>query len=161
MFLGDNKVVFFPFISLFKFSKFIFCSSVSVYSVTVPRAPITIGVIVIFMIRRVFNSLTRSRYLSLFSRSFNFTMWSAGTAKSTILQVLFFVEYYKIWSSGWDLVIRLYLEISEEFVYLILQDRCWVVHIPFVCMVKLQLPAQFPVDHLANSVVPSLIFFLW
>ena len=38
-----------------------------------------------------FNSLGWSRYLSFFSHSFNFTMWSAGTAKSTILQVLSFL----------------------------------------------------------------------
>ena len=28
----------------------------------------------------------------------------------------FFVDYYKIWSSGRDLVIRLYLKIPEKFV---------------------------------------------
>ena len=37
-----------------------------------------------------FNSLTRSKYLSLFSFSFNFTLWSAGTVKSTIWQVFFY-----------------------------------------------------------------------
>ena len=42
----------------------------------------------------------------------------------------------------------MYLKIPEEFVSLILQDRFWVVHIPFVHMVKLQFLAQFPVDHL-------------
>ena len=36
------------------------------------------------------NSLARSWYLSFFSLSFNFTLWSAETAKATILQVLFF-----------------------------------------------------------------------
>ena len=36
-----------------------------------------------------FNSLARSRYLSFFSHSFSFILWSAGTAKSTILQILF------------------------------------------------------------------------
>ena len=34
--------------------------------VTVPRAPITIGIIVTFMFHSLFNSLARSRYLSLF-----------------------------------------------------------------------------------------------
>ena len=36
-----------------------------------------------------FNSLARSRYLSFFSPTFSFILWSAGTAKSTILQILF------------------------------------------------------------------------
>ena len=63
--------------------------------VTVPKAPITIGIIITFMFHSFFNSLTRSRYLSFFSHSFSFIMWSTGTAKSTILQILFFffVDY--------------------------------------------------------------------
>ena len=59
--------------------------------VTVPNAPIIIGIIVTYMFHSFFNSIARSRYLSLFSHSFNFILWSAGTAKSTILQVLFFL----------------------------------------------------------------------
>ena len=58
--------------------------------VTVPRAPIIIDINVTFMFNSFFNSLARSRYLSFFSFSFNCILWSAGTAKSTILQVLFF-----------------------------------------------------------------------
>ena len=77
--------------------------------VTVPKAPITIGIIVTFIFHSFFNPLARSRYLSLFSHSFSFILWSAGTENSTILQILFFfVDYYKVWSSGRDLVIRLY-----------------------------------------------------
>ena len=60
--------------------------------VIVPNAPITIGIIVTFMFHSFFfNTLARSRYLSFFSHSFSFILWSAGTAKSTILQVLFFL----------------------------------------------------------------------
>ena len=55
-----------------------------------PKAPITIGTIVTFMFHSFFNSLARSRYLSFFSHSFRFILWSAGTAKATILQILFF-----------------------------------------------------------------------
>ena len=57
--------------------------------VTVPNAPITIGIIVTCMFHSFFNSLAKSRYLSFFSHSFSFIQWSTGTAKSTILQVLF------------------------------------------------------------------------
>ena len=49
-------------------------------SVTVPRTPITIRIIVIFMFHSFFNSLARFGYLSFFSLFFNFTLWSAGTA---------------------------------------------------------------------------------
>ena len=59
--------------------------------VTVPRAPITIGINITFTFHSFFNSQARSRYLSFFLLSFNFTLWSAGTAKSTIWQVLYFL----------------------------------------------------------------------
>ena len=42
-----------------------------------------------------FNSRARSRYLSLFSNSFNFILWSAGIEKSTILQYYY---YYLLFS---------------------------------------------------------------
>ena len=58
---------------------------------TVPNAPITIGIIVTCVFYSFFNFLARSRYLSFFSHSFSFILWSAGTAKTTILQVLFFL----------------------------------------------------------------------
>ena len=53
--------------------------------VTVPKAPI-----VTFMLHSFFNSLARSRYLSLFSHSFQFYSVVGRTAKSTILQIFFF-----------------------------------------------------------------------
>ena len=59
--------------------------------VTVPNAPITIGIIVTCMFHSFFNSQSRSRYLSFFSHYFSFILWSAGTTKSTILQVLSFL----------------------------------------------------------------------
>ena len=77
--------------------------------VTIPRAPITIGIAVTFMFHTFSNSLARFRYLSFFLLSFNLTRWSTGTAKSTILRILSFFSsifflfvggYYKVWSSG-------------------------------------------------------------
>ena len=60
--------------------------------VTVSSAPITTGITVTFMFY-FFSSLARSRYLSLFSLSFNFTLWSAGTARYTIQQVLVYLFF--------------------------------------------------------------------
>ena len=59
---------------------------------TVPNAPITIGIIVNCMFHSFFfNSLARLRYLCFFSHSSSFILWSARTAaKSTILRILFF-----------------------------------------------------------------------
>ena len=69
--------------------------------VTVTKAPITIGIIVTFMFHSFFfHSLARSRYLSLFSHSFSFILGSAGTAKSTILQIFFFFFLLIIIRSG-------------------------------------------------------------
>ena len=65
--------------------------------VIVPKAPITIGTIVTFMFHSFFNSQARSRYLSFFSPSFRFILWSAGTAKSTILQILIFFFFFCGW----------------------------------------------------------------
>ena len=49
-------------------------------------------------------------------------------------------------------MIRLYFIIPEEFVSLIFQDRCWFVHMSFVCMVIFQCLPQFPVDRLTHPV---------
>ena len=70
--------------------------------VIVPNAPITIGTIVTFMFHSFFNSLARSSYLSFFSLSFRFILWSAGTAKSTILQIFFSFFFFLCVCSGRD-----------------------------------------------------------
>ena len=57
--------------------------------VTVPSAPITIGITVTFIFNSFLNFLARSRCLSLFSTSFCVTLWLTGMVKSTIRQVLF------------------------------------------------------------------------
>ena len=94
--------------------------------VTVPKAPITIGTIVTFMFHSFFNSLARSRYLSFFPLSFRFILWSAGTAKSTILQIHFLLLI--IMRSGllagirWSVLLLLLL----LFTYLLTP---WVFHI--------------------------------
>ena len=78
--------------------------------VTVPKTPITIGIIVTFMFHSFSNSLARSMYLSLFLHSFSFILWSAGTAKSTILLIFFFLliiirsdsyHYYYYYFTPW------------------------------------------------------------
>ena len=68
--------------------------------VIVLNAPITIGIIVTCLFH----------FLKFHHKVKVIILWSAGTAKSTILQVLFFFffffffffDYYKVWSSGLD-----------------------------------------------------------
>ena len=56
---------------------------------------------VTFMFHCFFSFLARSWDVYLFSPSFDFTLWSAGTVESSIRLVLFFVVYYyKVWSSS-------------------------------------------------------------
>ena len=82
--------------------------------VTVPKAPITIGIIVTFMFHSFFNFLARSRYLSLFSHSFSFILWSASTAKSTNLQIFFSFFLLIIIKSGLLAEIRWSIGISKS-----------------------------------------------
>ena len=83
--------------------------------VIVLKAPITIGTIVTFMFHSFFNSLAKSRYLSFVSHSFSFILWSAGTAKSTILQILFFFFLLVIRRSGLLSEIRWSVCISKSY----------------------------------------------
>ena len=129
--------------------------------VIVPNAPITIGVTTTFTFHNSFNSLARSRDLSFFSHSFSFTLWSAGTVKSTISQVLFFLLI--IIKSGllaeikWSVCVK----VPEEFIRVIFYERCWVVHIPFVWMVKFKFLAHLPVDYLYDPIVSSLYYYYY
>ena len=113
--------------------------------VIVPNAPITIGIIVTCMFLSFFNSLARSRYLSFFSHSFNFILWSAGAAKFKILQVIFFCWLLlglAFWPRLGDLSLR------QSPMCVIFKDRWWVVHIPFVRMTNFKYFAYLPVEHL-------------
>ena len=119
--------------------------------VTVPNAPIT----------KFFNSLARSRYLSFFSYSFSFILWSTRTAKSTIVQVLFFLLI--IIRSGFLAKIRWSVCMSKShrsLCVLFSRKGAGWVYIPFVGMVKFKFLAHLPMDHLADPVVSSLIFLL-
>ena len=57
--------------------------------VTVPKAPITIGIIVTYMFHSFFNSLARSRYLSFFSHSFSFIVVSRDSKVNNFAISLF------------------------------------------------------------------------
>ena len=113
-----------------------------------------------FIFHSFVSSLARSRYLSFFSLSFSFALWSAGTAKSTIQQFLFL--FLIITWSGRLAEFRWSVCISKPQTSLsfILSDGFWVVRISFVHMVKFKLLAQLQVDPLVYLVMSSLIIFL-
>ena len=79
--------------SFFHFHSVVYCrsNSSSPFSnplVTVPKAPITIGIIVTFMFHSFFQFSSKVEVLILL---FAFFQWSDGTAKSTIFQIRFFL----------------------------------------------------------------------
>ena len=103
----------------------------------VPNGITIMGIKVTFMFHSFFSSLLRSTYLSLFSLYFNFTHWSARTAKSTIWKILF--SLFTIIRSGRLVEIQWSVSISnipEKFIRFILQDGFQPVLIPFVRRVK-------------------------
>ena len=109
--------------------------------VTVPKAPITIGIIVIFMFHSMFSSLARS----------------AGTAKSTILQFLFFC-WLLLGLVFWPRLGNPCICQSPIGVYVLFSRTAG--HISFVGMVKFKFLAHLPVDHLAHPAVSSFILLL-
>ena len=128
--------------------------------VIVPKAPITIGTIVTFLFHSFFNSLARSRYLSFFSPSFSFILWSAGTVKSTILQFFFFLLI--IIRSGRLAEIRWSVCMSKSHRSLCVSFSgtsagfC-IYHLLVWSVVKFTFLAHFPVDPFAHPVVSRLI----
>ena len=92
-----------------------------------------------------------------------FTLWSAGTEKYSIPQILIFYLLIITWSGhlAGDEVIWLYLKIPENLMCLIFLDKLWIVSIPFGIMVKSEFFALFPVDNLPHPVMFSLILFLY
>ena len=105
-------------------------------------------------------SLARSKYLSLFMFSLVFHSvihWDGKVYYSAGFLSIFLSLGLVFWLTLGDLF---YLKVTGNLMCLILQDRFWVVQIPFGRMVKFQFLAQFPVDHLLHPVVSTLILFL-
>ena len=67
------------------------------------------------MFHSFFNSLVKSRYLSFFSHSFSFILWSAGTAKSVVLHWSLSDSKVFHWSLGDSKVFHWSLSDSKVF----------------------------------------------
>ena len=134
-------------------------------SITVPRAPITIGINVTFMFHSFFQFSSKIQELIFLFFFFQFCSVvsqdskvhnSASSIYLSIYLLLTITRSGRLAGMRWSVCISK----SEEFLRLILPDKFWVVHKPFVRMVKFELLAQFQVDHLLCPVVSILIHFL-
>ena len=100
-------------------------------SVTVPRAPITIGIIVTFMFHSFFNSLAKVEVLILLFAFFQFYSVASRNSKVHNLasspSFFFFFFFFFLLLQGLVVWPRLgdpfYLKIPEECVRLILKER--------------------------------------
>ena len=63
-----------------------------------PSANFQISTIVTFMFQSFFNSLARSRYLSFFSLSLRFILWSAGTANTYCYYYYYYYYYWRFFT---------------------------------------------------------------
>ena len=96
---------------------------------TVLRTPITFGIIITFIFHSFFQFPSQVEVLIplfIFYQLDSFIRQDNNVHNSAS-SLFFFVDNYKVWSFGRDLVIRLYLKTLLEFVRLILQNRCWFI----------------------------------
>ena len=80
--------------------------------VTVPNAPITIGTIVTFMFHSFFQFSSKVYLLILlFTVLQIYSVVCRDRKVNNFADSLSFVDYYEVWSSGRDEVIRLYVKV--------------------------------------------------
>ena len=92
--------------------------------VTVPNAPITLGIIVTFIFHSSFFILQQGlgTYPSFHILSVLFCGQPVQQSRQFCKFPFFVVvDYYKVWSSGRDYGIRLYVKVPKEFLCVILQ----------------------------------------
>ena len=96
-------------------------------SLTVPRAPITVGIVVTSCSTVFFQIPSEVLVFSLLFAFFQFYSVVSRDTKFTIRQVLHFL-FFCCW-----LLLGLVVcpRLRDPFVNLLLQDRFWVVHMPF------------------------------
>ena len=133
--------------------------------VSVPKAPITIGIIVTFMFHSIFQFSSKVEVLILLFTFFQFYPLVSRDTKVDNFADFFLFFFFFCW-----LLLGLVFcpRFGDLFVYqkshrslcVIFWDRYWVVHIPYVGMINFRFLAHFPVDHLAHPVVSRLIVLL-
>ena len=125
--------------------------------VTVSIAPIIIGIIVTCMFHCFFQFPSKVEVLILLFTFFHFySVVSQDSKVDYFVTSLFFFCWLLSSLVFWP---RLG-DPCECRVNVIISDRCWVLHIPFVRMIKFKFLARLPVDHLTDPIMSSLILLL-
>ena len=132
-------------------------------SVTVPRAPIIIGITVTFMSHSFFFQFPRKIQV-LFLLFIFFQLYSLVSKVHNFVSFCFLFCFFLLLiviSSGHRAEIRwsACMSKSHSNLCLILHIRCWVVHIPFLRMVKFKLLAQLPVDYFPHFTQSCLVLY--
>ena len=121
----------------------------------VPRALTTIGITVTFKFYSYFSSLAISKYLSIFSLSFTFTLLSVGK----IHEITSSCKSKLVWSSGFDDLFV--FQHSREFNAFYFQEQILVcTYTIWWNMMKCHFLAQSSVDNFSHPVVPTHLFLL-
>ena len=130
--------------------------------VIVPKAPITIGIILTFMFHRFFFQFS-SKVEVLISLVTFFQFYSVVSRDSKVDNFADFIFLLIIIRSGLLAEIRWSVCISKSHRSLCVchfLGHVGVVHIPFLSMVKFKCLSHLPVDHLDHPVVSSLVLLL-
>ena len=126
---------------------------------TVPSAPTTTGITIVFICHILCISSSRSLYLLFFSISFSAMFLSDGTVISIGLQVEFTesLTYNDVRS------VRCYSSISidwhvphdGEVVVFIVYNSLWRVLVPFICDLEIMIFTDTPVEICCSIIVPG------
>ena len=132
--------------------------------ITVPKTPITIGIIITFIFHSFSNSQAKLRFLSFFSYSFSFIPCSVGKTKSSTLQIISFFFLLIIIRSGLLPKIRgsVYMSKSHWSLCVSFSRRniaLCIYHL-FVWS-NLNFLQHLPMEHLVHPVVSSQILLVW
>ena len=100
-----------------------------------------------------FCTLARFKLLPLFPFFFFFSLIGLTGRQSLLIS---WFSFFKVWSSKRDLMIGLYLKISENFMF---HSPVWFVHLLFDSMISFQFLAQFRMDLFHHQVVSGLNSF--
>ena len=124
---------------------------------SVPRAPTINRITVTSIFYTIASSLARFRYVSIFSnyhRLMCHTVWQINY----LAFMVFFISENHIRPSCSYKMVCLYSKIPKDFARVILNDRFWLMLIPFWFNMDSIRSKNFPMNTPSDPIMPSFIF---